>query len=319
MSNWASGILTAAGRILQAKVEAGETLELTKLQLGDGLETKADIDAMIKLSSPREDIKITGTSAENGVCKVSGIISSKNVETGFYARELGLFAKDPDLGEVLYMLSIDSEPDFVPPKSLNALVTAEYTMNIAVASVDNFVVDIDSDGLATLRQIKAEARCVMRDTAYKIGDILYDTRLRPGYFLECITAGTTSENDVVLNRLKVNDTVNDGEVVWRVCQMKVSQGDVFEETESGIVIGNLAESVRAVEFFRHPDGSITIAPERFTSTRFIRNQKGGIVVAQIYDQADIDTDDDDPDNNPSEKDIPVATKDDIAQIIAKFN
>lgn len=54
-------------------------------------------------------------------------------------------------------------------------------MRIGVASTDNFVINIDPDGLATIRQVREEARCLQRDTYYKVGDILYDTRLRPGF------------------------------------------------------------------------------------------------------------------------------------------
>ena len=67
MAKWEGGILTAAGRILQAKVEAGALLKLTKMQLGDGSETKDDIEDMVELKSPRYDISITGTTADDGV------------------------------------------------------------------------------------------------------------------------------------------------------------------------------------------------------------------------------------------------------------
>ena len=173
MAKWEGGILTAAGRILQAKVEAGALLKLTKMQLGDGSETKDDIEDMVELKSPRYDISITGTTADDGVCTVSGSVSTKYVETGFYARELGLFAEDPDRGEILYMLSLDTVPDFVPPYSAGIPSTAEYRMRIGVASTDNFVINIDPDGLATIRQVREEARCLQRDTYYKVGDILY--------------------------------------------------------------------------------------------------------------------------------------------------
>ncbi len=315
MSNWASGILTAAGRVLQAKVEAGETLELTKLQLGDGIETQADIDAMIKLRSPREDIKITGTSAENGVCKVSGIISSKNVETGFYARELGLFAKDPDLGEVLYMLTIDSEPDFVPPKSLNALVTAEYTMNIAVASVDNFTINIDSDGLATVRQVQKEARCLQRETAYKVGDVLYDTRLRPGYFLKCVTSGTTSSKGISINRLTLNDTITDGSVVWKVCRMAINEGDAFKSVKDGFVADTLDSVDDFAEFIQQDDGSIIPAPRRFSTAKIMRMANGNLIASAVAVQADDDSDDNiDPDEG-----VTLATNEDMDKLAAKFD
>lgn len=47
MAKWEGGILTAAGRILQAKVEAGALLKLTKMQLGDGSEASKPSQASL--------------------------------------------------------------------------------------------------------------------------------------------------------------------------------------------------------------------------------------------------------------------------------
>lgn len=315
MAKWEGGILTAAGRILQAKVEAGALLKLTKMQLGDGSETKDDIEDMVELKSPRYDISITGTTADDGVCTVSGSVSTKYVETGFYARELGLFAEDPDRGEILYMLSLDTVPDFVPPYSAGIPSTAEYRMRIGVASTDNFVINIDPDGLATIRQVREEARCLQRDTYYKVGDILYDTRLRPGFFLKCISGGMSATDEIVINRLTLNDTVQDGEVIWQVCKMSVLDGDAFRKVTNGVTTGILQRPADFAEFYQSSDGSITPAPIRFSTPRFMRNAEGDIIAAKVPVQADDDSDDDEP---VKEVDVPVATKEDINNIISKF-
>ena len=320
MAKWEGGILTAAGRILQAKVEAGALLKLTKMQLGDGSETKDDIEDMVELKSPRYDISITGTTADDGVCTVSGSVSTKYVETGFYARELGLFAEDPDRGEILYMLSLDTVPDFVPPYSAGIPSTAEYRMRIGVASTDNFVINIDPDGLATIRQVREEARCLQRDTYYKVGDILYDTRLRPGFFLKCIQAGISATDEIVINRLTLNDTVQDGEVIWQVCKMSVLDGDAFRKVTNGVTTGILQRPADFAEFYQGSDGSITPAPIRFSTPRFMRNADGDIIAAKVPVQADDDSDDDSDDDEPvKEVDVPVATKEDINNIISKFS
>ena len=53
MSNWAGGVLTEAGRVLQAKVETGVTLNLTKIKLGDGTESMSAVDTLTDLVSPK--------------------------------------------------------------------------------------------------------------------------------------------------------------------------------------------------------------------------------------------------------------------------
>ena len=315
MAKWEGGVLTAAGRKLLAKVETGAVLKLTKLQVGDGDETKDDIEKLTALKSPRKDIPITNTSADDGVCEVSGILRSADIEEGFYARELGLFAMDPDEGEILYMLCLDLAPDFVPPKSLCSYVTAEYSMYIGVSSTDNFTINIDSDGLATVRQIQKEARCLQRETSYKLGDMLYDTRLRPGFFLKCIQAGTTSADGVTINRLTLNDTIQDGGVVWKVCRMAVSEGDAFKSVKDGFTAGTLDAVDEFAEFIQQNDGSIIPAPRRFSTAKIMRLANGDMIASTVSVQADDDSDDND---DPIEG-VELATNEDMDKLAAKFD
>lgn len=42
---------------------------------------------------------------------------------------------------------------------------------------------------------KAEYGFLQRNTAYKVGDIAYTTQLPAGYYLECVTAGTTGNDE----------------------------------------------------------------------------------------------------------------------------
>ena len=189
-------------------------------------------------------------------------------------------------------------------------------MRIGVASTDNFVINIDPDGLATIRQVREEARCLQRDTYYKVGDILYDTRLRPGFFLKCISGGMSATDEIVINRLTLNDTVQDGEVIWQVCKMSVLDGDAFQKVTNGVTAGILQRPADFAEFYQSSDGSITPAPIRFSTPRFMRNAEGDIIAAKIPVQADDDSDDDEP---VKEVDVPVATKEDINNIISKFS
>ena len=189
-------------------------------------------------------------------------------------------------------------------------------MRIGVASTDNFVINIDPDGLATIRQVREEARCLQRDTYYKVGDILYDTRLRPGFFLKCISGGMSATDEIVINRLTLNDTVQDGEVIWQVCKMSVLDGDAFRKVTNGVTTGILQRPADFAEFYQQSDGSITPAPIRFSTPRFMRNAEGDIIAAKVPVQADDDSDDDEP---VKEVDVPVATKEDINNIISKFS
>lgn len=57
-------ILTNKGRVLQAKVEAGETLSLTKLKLGSGIIGEGQsLEALTDLVSPEQNLGIAEKTA----------------------------------------------------------------------------------------------------------------------------------------------------------------------------------------------------------------------------------------------------------------
>lgn len=231
MANWTGGVLTAAGRALQLKVEAGTKLELTRIKLGDGIESISAIDNLTDLVSPKASLGISSVAVADNLCSVTAIISTNDLSAGFYAREWGLFAKDGDT-EILYMISLDPNPDYVPPSTAALKVSATYAMNIAVSNATSIQCHIDAAGLVNVDMLTKAVGLVQRNTAYAQGDILYDTQLaRHDWHLECTTAGTTGSTVLDLSSATLGSTITDGTVVWTVKRM-ATQDDIYFELDS---------------------------------------------------------------------------------------
>ena len=104
--------ITTKGLNVLAKALAGKELQFTRVALGDSVVngvTKTPTDAQIlnltalyhecDITLPLVDCRFAG----NGAAVVSFKLDNANVTQGFWARELGLFANDPDTGnEILY-------------------------------------------------------------------------------------------------------------------------------------------------------------------------------------------------------------------------
>ena len=173
MANWTGGRLTKAGNDLQIKVEAGLCkLELTKIKLGDGTEGVDATDNLTDLVGPKAVFGISSVVAKDGMCTVTGVISSSNVTAAFYAREWGLFAKDPDIGEILYMISLDPNPESIPPKTAALKQAATYAMNIVVSNAANITAHIDPAGLVTIAILEEYLRRVVGKTDGKLTETL---------------------------------------------------------------------------------------------------------------------------------------------------
>lgn len=227
MANWSGGVLTAAGRILQAKVEAGAALKITRLKIGDGVETLADVDPMVDLRNTRYVMGVSSRTANNGVCTISGIVLSEKVSTGFYAREFGVFAEDPDVGEILYSIMIDPIPDFVPPVTASVLTSAEFALDIAISNASAVKIMIDPNGLVTTDMLYDAAWLIRREYQYMEGDVVYTSQLRPGWYLKCIRSGKTSSLEIDLSNVKLMDTIADGTVAWQLTKVQTMDTDNF--------------------------------------------------------------------------------------------
>lgn len=216
MSNWAGGVLTAAGRALQAKVEAGTTLNITKIKLGDGTESMSAVDGMTDLVSPKAVLGISSSAASGQTATITGVLSATLLQAGFWCREWGLFANDPDVGEILYMITIDSQPEWLPASTEAAQISATYAMNIAVANATSITVAIDPAGLVDVEMLENFVGVPGRSKAIALGTTGMLENLPAAWYLECTTAGTTGATTPVITSPTVGGTVTDGTVVWTI-------------------------------------------------------------------------------------------------------
>ena len=270
MANWIGGRLTKAGRDLQIKVEAGQCkLELTKIKLGDGAEDISSVDRMTDLVGPKAEFGISQVEAKDGLCTVTGIIHTSNVSAGFYVREWGLFAKDPDRGEILYMISIDPNPESIPPKTAALKQAATYAMNIVVANAANIEVRIDPAGLVNTEMLARGARLIKRGTAYQYGDVLYDPMMHTNLLLFCTQGGTTQTNYKDYRGASLGQEYTDGSAKLYVLEAVERGRDLFVRNGEGDVTmsADLTEPKVGVKFAITGE-DITIAPDTFYTQQF---------------------------------------------------
>ena len=218
MANWTSGILTNRGRDLQLKVEAGEKLKMTRFKLGDGMEATAEVADLNDLMGAKIAFGITGIERLGTLCKFTGVVTSTSVSAGFRAREWGLFAEDPDLGEILYMIALDDRPDYIAAQDAVLNSTITYALNVDISQASKIEPVIDPQGLVTTEILEKAAGLVKRNTGYSLNDKAFDIQLsaHPSWRLVCTKAGTTSGVLLNLYGAKLGDTYTDGTAEWTV-------------------------------------------------------------------------------------------------------
>ena len=117
MALFTKQIKTIKGEALAAKALGGQSMRFTRIVLGDGQlsgQSPAELEGLLgeKVSLPvaesyRED---------NSTWTVGAPFDNKDLSIGFYWREVGVYAQDPDEGEILFSYaSAQDAPDYIPP------------------------------------------------------------------------------------------------------------------------------------------------------------------------------------------------------------
>lgn len=121
MSNYPNTTLTNAGQDLIAEsIAEGKALIFTKVELGDGnLAAGQSISTLTTLISSKMNVPLSSGSANNGQAKLRFAVGNSGLEEGFFAREVGVFAKaGADGVETLYAYTNGGNyVDFIPDQS----------------------------------------------------------------------------------------------------------------------------------------------------------------------------------------------------------
>jgi hypothetical protein len=148
MSQFGNFFITDAGADLLSKVQAGGTLQFNRLAIGDGTwpDAGADNSAMTGLLSEKVTMGIqTLTAIGGGKANLASIMMYADLlSTGFYGRELGLFAQDPDNGEILFSAAYSGDlSDWIPATTEVPAYEHAYNLGIAIGSATTLTVQVD--------------------------------------------------------------------------------------------------------------------------------------------------------------------------------
>lgn len=150
MSNWQGFKRTKLGQNLQAKIDAGLTkFKITKLGIGDG-SYQGNVENMIALSNKKQDLNVSKIEVNENVIKIQTTITNTGVTEKYQMTEIGIFATDPEMGEILYAVMTDPNPDTMPAYGSATVVKKTWTFNLIVDNTGDVSAVIDSASLITV-------------------------------------------------------------------------------------------------------------------------------------------------------------------------
>ena len=158
MGAFKSAVITRKGQALLAKVVAGTTkLVFTKIAVSDTA-LSGDIASKTGIGTIRQNSQVASVVRQNeSNVKVSASFSNEKLSTGYYVRTIGLYATDPQDGEICYSISCADESaataDWMPPFNGIGVSSLLVDLVTAVANASSVTVEVDPAATATVAQI----------------------------------------------------------------------------------------------------------------------------------------------------------------------
>jgi hypothetical protein len=146
MSAFGGLIMTNKGRALQAKAQTGVNLTFTRIGIGDGNLNGQSILDLNALVSEKKSLTLTKLKIQPGGKAVVGtVLSNQDITSGFYFREIGVFAQDPDVGEILYCYgNAGPNAEYIPAGGGPDIVEKSIDVVTIVGNASNISATLDS-------------------------------------------------------------------------------------------------------------------------------------------------------------------------------
>lgn len=154
MAGWNNATMTDVGEALQAKVNAGLTkLTFTKIKVGSGVST-TNAQALTDVIASKWETTNFTVKRDGKIVTVDTFITNTGITEAFRMAEIGLFAQDPDKGEVLYAYLTDSEPDRMPAEGGSTVVSQELSLGMTFSNSGNVTLTVNMGALVTREQLE---------------------------------------------------------------------------------------------------------------------------------------------------------------------
>lgn len=150
--------ITNKGQALMSKIIAGSgNIEFTKVSASSNIYTESQILALTSLANVKQTVAISRITRINNVSvQIEAAMENSKLTSGYNMNSIGLYAKDPDDGEILYAVASVLTSDkgaYMPPFNGLTASGAYFKLTTTVSNSDNVSLEVDQAAVATIGDV----------------------------------------------------------------------------------------------------------------------------------------------------------------------
>lgn len=155
MAEFSSFVITNKGQALMAKLIAHQgTCNFTKIRTSSRAYTDAQLPSLTSLADVKQTCDISSITRVNTTSvRIQGAVNNSSLSTGYTVNTIGLYANDPDEGEILYSVARATTPGYMPP--FNGITSSGIIFDfvVTVGNAEQVTVTISPAAVATQADI----------------------------------------------------------------------------------------------------------------------------------------------------------------------
>lgn len=166
MAKWEYACKTAQGMDLDLKLfSRGMPLKMTKSMSGAGKTSPTQLMLLQDVAEPVQELRILDAVERLGedVIRIPIMLKNKGIAEGYSMHQIGIFAEDPDAGEILYIVMQSDSAEEIPSAEEMKDFTLEWYLNLSVGNAQEVTVVVDETDVLTTEQ--ADAKYVAKNAA----------------------------------------------------------------------------------------------------------------------------------------------------------
>ena len=152
MAAWKYACKTIQGMNLDLKLVGRENLplKLTRAVSGSGYGSPTQLMGLTDISSPVQELQLMDAveHIDQNTVMIPIVLRNSNVKEKYDMHQMGIYAEDPDLGEILYIVLQSEGAEEIPSGSEMKDFKLEWYINMSVSNADNIEIVIDEIGRA---------------------------------------------------------------------------------------------------------------------------------------------------------------------------
>ncbi|WP_409015988.1 phage baseplate protein [Anaerostipes caccae] len=157
MNIWESTVLTDKGSDLQAKLVDGQTLQITKVMTGALKVPVVNLRQQTSVTEGGKRINLQEARTEGDKMILPVFLENTNLEEGYDLWQVGIYAQDPEEGEILYCIAQTSAAKHIPSASESPGFSITWDFCFKTSNTSPFEVAVNSVGLVNIEQFQVHA------------------------------------------------------------------------------------------------------------------------------------------------------------------